>query len=181
MADGSRELAWNLFSELRKELVESQRTRTQIIGFKITFVSAAVAVLATGLGNPAKFPVILLTVPAFAAVFFDFLIHGQSFSIYRIGRYCRIHVEPLLRANLDLPTEFKLWQDYLLLDASTKQSYTFLGNVGLTLLACAVGSFEALRGAPTSSSLPVLAILAVLLALDLGAYWRLDRGKRPPH
>ena len=60
-------LAWNLFVELRKELVESQKIRAQVIGFKITFVSAAVGLIGT---NIDRIPNILLVIPAFAAIFF---------------------------------------------------------------------------------------------------------------
>lgn len=31
------EIAWNTLLELRKEILESQRLRTQIVGFKISF------------------------------------------------------------------------------------------------------------------------------------------------
>ncbi|HEV2708377.1 MAG TPA: hypothetical protein VGV59_20850 [Pyrinomonadaceae bacterium] len=42
MTESQRQLAWNLFVEARKEILEYQRIRTQIIGFKITFVSAGI-------------------------------------------------------------------------------------------------------------------------------------------
>ena len=52
---GHYDIAWGLFSELRKELVETQKTRIQIIGFKITFVSAALDVTAANLHKVGTF------------------------------------------------------------------------------------------------------------------------------
>ena len=43
------DFAWNLTVELRKELVELQRLRAQVVGFKITFVSTATAVIGANL------------------------------------------------------------------------------------------------------------------------------------
>ena len=71
------ELAWNLFTELRKELVEAQSLRTRVIGLKVTFVSAAAAVVA-GLDDPEP---LMIAIPAVAAVFFDVLINSYSFSV----------------------------------------------------------------------------------------------------
>jgi hypothetical protein len=167
MAESERELAWNLFSDLRKELVESQRIRTQIIGFKITFVSAAVGVISTNLD---KVPTILLTVPAFAAIFFDFLIHGYAFSIRRIGYYCRKHLEPIFKKEFKLPEEFLLWEEFLVKEPYMRQTFAFSGNFGLTVLTCAVGLFGAVDNFQASSSLPILLILGILLALDVRAY-----------
>lgn len=77
---------WQLFVELRKEIVESQKIRAQIIGFKITFISSGIGLIIAGRNTV---PQTLLIVPALAAIFFDFLIQSYSFSIKRIGRYCR--------------------------------------------------------------------------------------------
>jgi len=172
MAENQRELAWNLFSELRKEVVESQRIRTQIIGFKITFVSAAVGVITTNLG---KVPTILLAVPAIAATFFDFLIYGYAFSIKRIGYYCRRHLEPILRKEFELPEDFLLWEEFLVVEPKIRQAFTFSGNLGFTVLTCAAGSFGAVNNFQTTTSLPVLLILGILLALDVRAYRRSRR------
>ena len=51
------DLAWNLFVELRKEIVETQKIRSQVIGFKITFSSTAIGVIIAGSG---KWPLQLL-------------------------------------------------------------------------------------------------------------------------
>jgi len=175
MAKNQRELAWDLFSELRKELVESQRIRTQIIGFKITFVSTAVGVIMTNLG---KVPTILLAVPAFAAIFFDFLIYGYAFSVKRIGYYCRVHLEPVLRKEFQLPKDFLLWQEFLVEEPKIRQSLTFSGNLGLTALACAAGAFGAIDRFQLAMSTPVLLMLVLGLALDWRAYNRVGQFRR---
>lgn len=45
MMDATTEIAWNTLAELRKEIVEAQRISAQVIGFKITFVSASIGML----------------------------------------------------------------------------------------------------------------------------------------
>ncbi len=45
MRDQKIEFLLALFTELRKELVESQKIRAQILGFKITFVATAVGLI----------------------------------------------------------------------------------------------------------------------------------------
>ena len=94
MADGGS-VAWDLFVELRKELVALQGIRARVIGFKITLVSAGVGIIVANLKGGV--PPALLVVPAFAAMFFDLLMHSYSFSIKRTGYYCRKHLEPLIR------------------------------------------------------------------------------------
>ena len=79
--DGKEFKVFDLFIELRKELVESQKIRSQIIGFKITFISAAAAFIKV---FQASFSPYILCVLAFAAIFFDFLINSYSFSIKRL-------------------------------------------------------------------------------------------------
>src|SRR5579859_6081320 len=84
---------WDLFVELRKEIIESQKIRAQIIGFKITFISTAIGLVLASSNRGSQ---MTLIVPAFAAIFFDFLIQSYSFSIKRIGRYCRENLEPVI-------------------------------------------------------------------------------------
>ena len=50
MAD-DKDFCWELYLELRREIVESQKLRTQIVGFKITLVSAGVGLI---VANPDK-------------------------------------------------------------------------------------------------------------------------------
>lgn len=168
------DLAWSLFGELRKELVETQKTRIQIIGFKITFVSASLAFAAA---NLQRIPNAVLALPAFAAVFFDFLVNSYSFSIKRIGFYCRVHLEPILRKEAGLPLACPLWEEYLM-HPRMRQMLSFSGNLGLTLLASAVavaGLTNPFRPVISSAS---LAALGTLLFFDIWGYsvlWRFRR------
>lgn len=130
---------WDLFVELRKELLESQKIRAQIIGFKITFISAAIGLIAAN--NDALDDVnLLLFLPAFAAIFFDFIINSYSYSIKRIGCYIRLHIEPELKSQDEFPKDFRNWEDFLHgKDIKTKQFLSLFGNSGLTFLAVVVG------------------------------------------
>lgn len=94
MADSRQQLAWNLFVEVRKEILEYQKTRTQVIGFKITFVTAGVGLI---VANTDKVSTRLFLLPALAAIFFDLLVISQNFAIKRAGYYCLKHVEPIIR------------------------------------------------------------------------------------
>ena len=67
MACDKNQFAWDLFVELRKELVESQKIRAQIIGFKITFVTTSVGFVAA---NIDKVPSSLLVIPALLLQYF---------------------------------------------------------------------------------------------------------------
>ncbi len=78
-------------------------------------------------------------IPAFASMFFDSLISSYSFSIKRTGYYCRTRLEPLLREGMELPPDFECWEQFLL-RKSVRQNLAYLGNLGLTLLACGVAS-----------------------------------------
>jgi hypothetical protein len=157
---------------LRKEILESQKLRTQIIGFKITFVTTGIGLVAANLD---EVPAALLIVPGFAAIFFDFLITSYSYSIKRLGAYMRCHLEPHLRRITRVPDELVLWEEYL--DTpELKQSFSMWGNLGLTFLAVAVGILGVLR--PSGSALPVqwnavlLLLVAVFAAVDIWASLR---------
>jgi len=100
-------LALKLLEELRKEIIASQQTRTQIIGFKIAFVSAGLGLIGANINT---IPIQLLIIPAFAAIFFDLLINSYSISIKRIGYYCRIYIEPILRESSGWSKEIPLWE-----------------------------------------------------------------------
>jgi len=137
MYDNGKEFkVFDLFIELRKELVESQKIRSQIIGFKITFVSAAAAFIGV---LQASFSPYTLCVPAFAAIFFDFLINSYSFSIKRLGYYIRYYLEPSLhevyrwpeKAGYKTDQEFVLWERFLTA-YNTSQRLAFIGNIGIT-------------------------------------------------
>ncbi len=159
---------WELFGELRKELLESQRIRARIIGFKITFVMTAIGVILEGLVRQ-QLTHALLTIPAIAAVFFDFLIYSYSFSIKRIGAYTREHIEPALVQLGQVPEGYILWQEYLT-QPKTRQALALYGNLGLTLLAIAVAAGALLTSFSYRVSFPLLAILCVFVVLDVAAY-----------
>ncbi len=155
---------WDLFVELRKELVESQRIRSQILGFKITFVSAFVALLEGS--DSAK---ILFVIPAFASICFDYIIHSYSFSIKRIGGYIRNHIEKQLIKDGEFDQDFVSWQCYLQ-NPETKQNLVLYGNFGFTLLVSIVAGY-----ALWSPFLPVftpmlIAALVIALFADIYAY-----------
>ena len=102
------DLYWNLYTELRKEVIESQKIRAQVVGFKITFVSASIGLLSSNLD---KIPKASLVIPAIASIFFDFLINSYRFAIKRIGYYLKENLEPEIKIESKLPDEFLLWQN----------------------------------------------------------------------
>lgn len=171
MAKDPFELAWNMMVELRKELIELQKLRTQVVGFKITFVSASIVAIAA---NFDKIPIQLLSVPAFAAIFFDFVIANASISIKRIGQYCLTNLEPVLTENTkNWPPSKKLWHSYLEGKKSIqRQLLAQVGNLGITTIAVIAGTF-ALRSTPDwKYSLPLFYILLIFFAYDLFQMYR---------
>jgi hypothetical protein len=134
--------AWNLYTELRKELISLQAIRAQVIGFKIAFVCAGVPLISANLD---KLSPLLFVVPAFASIFFDLLAHSYSYSIKRTGFYCRKTLEPILRKEYDFPSDRYLWEEFLTTSATNKngrflkklvlKNVPFWGQLGLTILA----------------------------------------------
>ena len=161
-------LAWDLLVELRKELIELQKIRAQVIGFKITFVSAGVALIAA---NLEKLPILLFVIPALAAIFFDLLIHSYSFSIKRTGSYCRWHLEPVLREHRGFPTERPLWEEWMIGEDAGK-NVSFWGNLGITFLAIAPAVFALFAPFRLVLSVPLLGCIMALLAYDIVALYK---------
>jgi ADP-ribose pyrophosphatase YjhB (NUDIX family) len=161
---------WNYLSELRKELVSLQTLRSQIFGFKITFVST---LLGLSIANIDKIPAIALVIPAISANFFDSLIHGYSFSIKRTGFYCKTHLEPILRSEFGFPKDRPLWEQFMFGPSSGRNS-AFWGTVGVTILA----TIPALWGAVTPYnpiiSLPVILLLVASLIYNIRQFQRSD-------
>lgn len=158
---------WQYFLELRKELLEAQKIRAQIIGFKVTFVSAAIGLIVANLDKGIDQSVFVM--PAFAAICFDFLISSYSFSIKRIGSYVRDHVEPALRRSGDLPEDFVAWQEFLT-DPKTRQNLAGYGNMGLTILAVCVAVWALIFPfRPVASSILLVALI-VFSIVDVLAY-----------
>ena len=157
---------WDLFVELRKELIESQKIRAQVIGFKITFVTAAVGLIGTKIQDIDP---ILFVIPAFASIFFDFLIYSYSFSIKRIGSYVRDYVEPALTKHGHMPADFVQWQDFLT-QPKTKQNLALYGNFGFTLIIVLVGIISTFIPFRAWISVPILVLIVVFAAMDALAY-----------
>lgn len=157
------DVVWNYLVELRKELIESQKIRAQVIGFKITFVSAAIGLIGT---NLEKIPNALLVVPAFAAIFFDFLINGYSFSIKRLGFYIKKQAEPALRKTHSLPEKFLLWEEFLE-GEKVKQKFALIGNIGITFLAIGAAIAGLLHPFQRILSTSLIFLLIVFFTVDL--------------
>ena len=81
---------WDLFVEPRKEIIESQKIRAQIIGFKITFISAGIAALFSPFRLPLSLPIL------FALINFR-----KCFLFYRIPltSHCPVERATLSRAR----------------------------------------------------------------------------------
>ena len=171
MNDSGQDLAWKLFVELRKEILESQRIRAQIIGFKITFVSTAIAVIVAYL---QQIPGQLLVIPAFAAMFFDLLISSYSISIKRIGHYLGRHVEPGIRQQERWPEEQPLWEEYMG-RPKPKQWLALIGNLGITSLATLPAVWGLFNPFEAALSIPLLVCLILLGAYDVLVYLRPGR------
>ncbi len=176
------DIIWKLFVELRKELLESQKIRSQIMGFKIAFVSASIGLMARNLESLDK---ALFVVPAFAAICLDFIIYSYSFSIKRIGCYTRDNIEPALKKYGNVPDEFTLWQDYLT-EPKTKQNLALYGNIGFTILTVTVGAISLFSPFRPSLSISLLIALVIFVIMDylayrsprkLGKMWREQKGK----
>lgn len=168
------DLAWNPMVELRKELVETQRIRSQIIGVKITFVSAGIGVIAA---NIDAVPVQLLVIPALAAILFDLLISSYGFSIKSIGYYCRSYIEPRLKKafhNSDSPGEMLLWEEFVA-QGRFRQPLFLWGNLGLTALAIILAVIALLAPFDTMLSPPLLVVIAVFFLYDIVSFRRTDK------
>lgn len=168
---------WELYVDLRKELVESQKIRAQIIGVKIAFTSTAIGFL---LKESAALDRRVFVVPALAAVCFDFLICSYSFSIKRIGAYLREHLEPAFKANGIMPPDVMLWQEFLT-DPKTSQQVANYGNLGLTSITVIMAVVALwLPPRPPWSSVWLLGVAAAVAAdvavvresRRLGKIWR---------
>lgn len=105
-----------------------------------------------------------LIVPAFAAIFFDFLIQSYSFSIKRIGRYCRENLEPIMFPK-NVGVSFVSWEQFLS-SPENRQSYSTIGNLGITLLAVIPAIAVLFSPFRLAVSLPILFALIGFLAID---------------
>lgn len=168
MPDTPDKLAWDLLVELRKELLESQRIRTQVIGAKIALVSGALGLVAANLD---KIPAYVAVLAVMAGLFFDLLIQSYSFSIKRIGFYVRHTLEPLLRSHNAWPADRYLWEEFVA-QPRARQSLSSWGHAGLTVVAslAAIGSlfFEGRHALPPDWRAPLAVLLGGAIAF---VYW----------
>jgi ADP-ribose pyrophosphatase YjhB (NUDIX family) len=175
MISNATELAWTKITELRKELVEHQKIRTQIIGFKITLISALVAFVSANFG---KLPPLVFVVPGFAAIFFDLIVHSYSFSIKRTGFYCRHYLEPIVKSDFGLTSsKFLMWEEFMASTLAGK-NVAFWANFGLTALAIGPSIVSLQDRSEWIYSIPLLALLFVLLAVDVYAMYAPGRFSR---
>jgi hypothetical protein len=161
-------IIWALFCELRKEVLESQKTRAQVIGFKITLLGTSIGVIVAALESV---PMQLLMIPAFAAVFFDLLINSYSVGIKRIGAYVGDVLEPKLKEASNWPADLPMWEQYMSL-RSNKQNYSLVGNLGITLLAAVPAIIALFKPFKLGVSVPLLVAYLPLLAYDCQAFLR---------
>jgi hypothetical protein len=126
------EVIWGLFLETRKQIIEYQKIRAQLFGFKVIFVGSAMGIV---LANANNIPKIVHFIPAFAATFFDLLITSTTYSIKRTGAYCRNHIEPTIRESSHLPSSLPLWEEQFLISTGMERVLLLISNLGISLLA----------------------------------------------
>jgi hypothetical protein len=163
MTEKQADLAWRLMTELRKEILTAQQIRAKVIEIKITFVAAAVGLIIANLG---KLQLSLMVIPSFAAIFFDFLINSYSVSIKRIGRYCRMHIEPKLHQANEWPSDDSLWEEFMKCP-DQRQWLSLIGNIGLTTLVLIPTLVTLFAPFTWNVSFPLSLGLVFLFALDV--------------
>lgn len=162
MTRDSIDLAEKMLGHLREEMLEAQRTRAQVIGFKITFVSTAIALLGA---NVSRIHTAVWIVPAIAAFFFDLLVNSYSVSIKRLGLYARHHLEPMLREGHGWPASVPTWEEFAVSQRWNSRLF-LLGNVGLTGLAAVVAATLLLRESRDAVTVALTLGLAAMLVAD---------------
>jgi len=164
------ELAWNLFAELRKEVLSTQQLRAGAIAVKITFVATALGAI---VAYVKPMDVYILMLPAFASAFFDLLIISYSFAIKRKGAYARTCLEPILREFSTWPDHIPLWEEYMS-KQSHRQVLSFVANVGFSFLVAAPAFVLLIRNPQTPFALPLVGSLGGLLLYVAHAHNRLN-------
>ncbi len=169
------DVALKYMVELRKEIVETQKIRSQMVGFKIVFITSGIGLIFANIGT---IPSHLLAIPAFAAIFFDFLINSYSYSIQRIGQYCRNHVEPIIENYCQWPKPpYRLWEDYMK-DFKGRKNLSFIGpfigNLGITSLTVALAVFVLFN---PFSFIPSIPAIGLCFSSFVGTYTHLTYQK----
>lgn len=168
MSNSIAELAWKMICELRIEVREAQKIRTQVIGIKIAFVTASFGFVFGAEDDPNYS---LLLIPAFASVFFDYLIVSYGFSIKRIGYYCRSYLEPKLRAGVNWPSHEPLWEEAMS-TPTMRQHFANAGNIGLTVLAVAAAVAFIMNESWSVVPVSFVVVLTALFVADVYfSYW----------
>jgi hypothetical protein len=159
---------WALMIDLRKEMVEAQKIRAQMIGFKITFISTATGLV---IADIQKIPHTIWSVLALASIFFDLLINNYSFGIDRIAFYCRHYLEPAIKTSYQELTMIPLWEEFV---ATTqyKQKLSFIGNLGITCLMVLVAIIGLFTPFNWIISIPLLILILLLFVHDFNAFMR---------
>jgi succinate dehydrogenase/fumarate reductase cytochrome b subunit len=161
MASEMKNLAWNLYTELRKEIVATQQLRSRAIEIKIAVVGAAVGLF---VANSEKLhDDRLLLLPAFAAIFFDYLIASYSFSIKRQSRYLRLCVEDRLREDYAWPGTVPLWEQYVSQPAQ-RQMFSVVADLGLTGVVSVPAILKLLSPMLTPFKLAALVVMLSMVA-----------------
>jgi hypothetical protein len=169
-----KEFLWGYLVELRKELTERQKIRIQVIYFKITFISA-VGLIITKLilsdalqTNIGSYKNTLLVIPAFGAIFFDFVLNSYNFAIKRIGLYIRYSLEVRLKSLCNIDST-KLWEEFLD-NKDYRNPLASRGNFGLTLLTVLISIIALFFPYHPLISTVLIAILFVLSIADIMAF-----------
>lgn len=158
---------WKLFIELRKEVLHAQEIRAKIIGFKLTFVSAAIGLIFANIHNGVNPN--LLIIPAVASIFFDLLINSYSISTKRIGYYCRYYLEPGLIVPERIPNDFQLWESFVN-QKNVKQNFSMFGNIGITFIIIATASINGFLTLDIELSSGLTIFLIILFCIDVYAH-----------
>jgi len=157
----SESLPWNLYVELREEVASMQQLRARAIEFKITFVTGALGFLLARVATLHTDDQLLI-IPAFAAVFFDFLINSYTSAVMRAGLYARDFIEPQLREQFAWRESFKLWEENLSL-VPQRPILSLFGSVGITVLSAIPAARVALHS--TWHFMALFGVLSALIAI----------------
>jgi len=167
-----------LYTKLREEVLQTQELRARMIYYKITFISSFTGALwaVYSLTSQPQIREIIRFVwalPPFAAICFDFLISGYSFSIKRIGFFFRTYIEPILRPA-EWPKDFPMWEQFMA-DPAVRQRYSIWGHLGLTgIISLASGVMFCSDGLSLLKAI-ILAIILVSFFFDVKSFLQVGR------
>ncbi len=164
----SVDLPWQLYVELRKEMLEAQKLREQMLALKVTAVGAGIAVI---LANTDRARLETIAIPALAAVMFDIRIGSLSVGIRNLGAYLEQFVEPQLKSNPTWDANMPMWEEHVR-NVEHNQLFVLFGSSGFTLF---VGTL-AIATLIVSSTWPIaLAGSILLFAANAYGTWALSQ------